>query len=200
VAARVGRHLRILIPPCGGSNPPTPARQCSLSYSISGGAGTADIPAGYAGAPESLAGKFRTFGSGLAALRRQSLLTIFQFPFRHTRDRFDSEGETGLRSWSRRGRQDLRDELLPSYLAGRLMPMPSYANNAIATAGASVSFTIEGRNGVPTSNSKQMARSVRRRTRPVRYGTETAFGKDAHEIDAAAGDDEGLEAVCAYIG
>jgi hypothetical protein len=44
---------------------------------------------GYAGAPESLAGKFRTFGSELVALRRQSLLTIFQFPFRYTRDRSD---------------------------------------------------------------------------------------------------------------
>jgi hypothetical protein len=45
------------------SNPPTPASQCGLSYSISGCASTADIPAGYAGAPESLVGKFRTFGS-----------------------------------------------------------------------------------------------------------------------------------------
>jgi len=33
--------------------------------------------------------KFRTFGSGLVALRCQSLLAIFQFPFRHARDRFD---------------------------------------------------------------------------------------------------------------
>jgi hypothetical protein len=71
------------------SNPPTPASQCGLSYWISGCARTADIPAGYAGAPESLAGKFRTFGSGLVALRRQSPLAIFQFPFRHTRDRSD---------------------------------------------------------------------------------------------------------------
>jgi hypothetical protein len=69
-----------------GSNPLCPARQCGLSYSISGCAGTADIHAGYAGAPESLTGKFRTLGSGLVALRRQSPLTIFQFPFRHARD------------------------------------------------------------------------------------------------------------------
>jgi hypothetical protein len=69
------------------------ASQCGLSYSISGGVRTADIPAGYAGAPESLAGKFRTFGSGLVALRRQSPLAIFQFPFRHPRDRFDSDGD-----------------------------------------------------------------------------------------------------------
>jgi hypothetical protein len=45
------------------SHPSQPASQCGLSYSISGCASTADIPAGYAGAPESLAGKFRTFGS-----------------------------------------------------------------------------------------------------------------------------------------
>ena len=38
---------------------------------------------------QSLAGKFWNFGSGLVALRRQSPLAIFQFPFRHTRDRFD---------------------------------------------------------------------------------------------------------------
>jgi hypothetical protein len=50
------------------SNPPTPASQCGLSYSISGCSRTADIPAGYAGVHESLAGKFRTFGSGLVAL------------------------------------------------------------------------------------------------------------------------------------
>jgi hypothetical protein len=50
------------------SNPPTPANQCGLSYSISGCSRTADIPAGYAGVHESLAGKFRTFGSGLVAL------------------------------------------------------------------------------------------------------------------------------------
>ena len=87
---------------------------------ISGCARTADIPAGYAGASEFLAGKFRTFGSGLVALRRQSLL--------------------------------------------RRIPI-----------------------------------SVSVCPRPVRYGTETAFGKDAHEIDAAAGDDEGLEAVGAYV-
>jgi hypothetical protein len=36
------------------SNPPTPASQCGLSYWISGCARTADIPAGYAGAPEQL--------------------------------------------------------------------------------------------------------------------------------------------------
>ena len=63
------------------SNPPTPASQCGLSDLISGCARTADIPAGYAGAPKSLAGKFRTFGSELVALRRQSLLTIFNFRF-----------------------------------------------------------------------------------------------------------------------
>ena len=33
------------------SNPPVPASQCGLPYSISGCARTADIPAGYAGAP-----------------------------------------------------------------------------------------------------------------------------------------------------
>jgi enoyl-CoA hydratase/carnithine racemase len=37
------------------------ASQCGLSYSISGCARTADIPAGYAGAHESLAGKFWNF-------------------------------------------------------------------------------------------------------------------------------------------
>jgi hypothetical protein len=36
-----------------------------------------------------LAGKFWTFDTGLVALQRQSPLAIFQFPFRHTRDRFD---------------------------------------------------------------------------------------------------------------
>ena len=49
---------------------------------------TADIPA-EAGAPESLAGKFWNFRSRLEAWRRQSLLAIFQFPFRHVRDRSD---------------------------------------------------------------------------------------------------------------
>ena len=37
------------------------ASQCGLSYSISGCARTADIPAGYAGAHEFLAGKFWNF-------------------------------------------------------------------------------------------------------------------------------------------
>ena len=72
-----------------GSNPPCPASQCGLSYSISSCARTDDIPAGYAGAPESLAGKFRTFGSALVAFRRQSPLAIFQFSFRYARDWFD---------------------------------------------------------------------------------------------------------------
>jgi hypothetical protein len=36
----------ILIPPCGGSNPPAPARQSGLRGIISGLARTADIPAG----------------------------------------------------------------------------------------------------------------------------------------------------------
>jgi hypothetical protein len=72
-----------------GSNPPCPVSQCGLSYAISGDVGTGDIPAGYAGAPESLAGKFRTFGSGLVASRRQSLLAVFQFPFWHARDRVE---------------------------------------------------------------------------------------------------------------
>jgi hypothetical protein len=54
---------------------------------------------GYAGAPESLAGKFRTFGSELVALRRQSLLTIFQFPFRHARDLGPQVDQADLDSW-----------------------------------------------------------------------------------------------------
>ena len=33
--------------------------------------------------------KFWNFGCGLVALSSQSLLAIFQFPFRHARDRFD---------------------------------------------------------------------------------------------------------------
>ena len=68
------------------SHPSQPVRSLLVDFRL---CRTADIPAGYAGAPESLAGKFRSFRSGLVALRRQSPLAIFQFPFRHVRDRFD---------------------------------------------------------------------------------------------------------------
>jgi len=54
----------------------------------------ADIPAGWAGAPESLVGKFRIFGAGLVGFKRWSLLAIFVFPFRHAADRFDMPGES----------------------------------------------------------------------------------------------------------
>jgi hypothetical protein len=80
---------RILIPPFGGSNPPAPATQSGLCVVNSGCVRIADIPAGWAGAPESLACKFRTFGAEPVVLRRQSLLVIFQFPFRRAGDRFD---------------------------------------------------------------------------------------------------------------
>jgi hypothetical protein len=45
----------------------------------------------------SLVGKFLTFGSGLMALRRQSLLVIFQFPFRQCLRSVRYGTETGLR-------------------------------------------------------------------------------------------------------
>ena len=51
-----------------GSNPGPPATQFGLLADFSWSVKIVDLPAGYAGVHESLAGKFRTFGSGLVAL------------------------------------------------------------------------------------------------------------------------------------
>ena len=66
------------------------ARQSGLRGFISRWGRIADIPAGYAGVPQSLVGNFWHFGSCGAGFGRRSLVAIFQFPFRGCRDRFDS--------------------------------------------------------------------------------------------------------------
>ena len=64
-----------------GSNPGPSARQSGLRGFISRCVRIRDIPAGYAGAPQSLAGNLRHFGPQGAGFGRRSLLAIFQFPF-----------------------------------------------------------------------------------------------------------------------
>jgi hypothetical protein len=71
------------------SNPTSPASKCRLCSVISRCVRTADISAVYAGQLQSLAGNFQDFESGSASLRPESLLAVFQFPFRSTADRFD---------------------------------------------------------------------------------------------------------------
>jgi hypothetical protein len=87
------RHRTLLplrLKDCPSSNDPFRLREnCRYSRLRAAGFQTVDCGPDGAGAPESLAGKFRTFGSGLVALRRQSPVAIFQFPFRYTRDRLD---------------------------------------------------------------------------------------------------------------
>src|ERR1700732_4411940 len=83
-AALGGRQAvrqRILIPPCGGSNPPAPARQSGLRGDISRCVRTRDISAGEAGTPQSLIALFWYFGPCLAGSGGRSLGAIFQFPF-----------------------------------------------------------------------------------------------------------------------
>jgi hypothetical protein len=93
IKAALGRsqavRQRILIPPCGGSNPPAPARQSGLRGFISPLGRIADIPVGYAGRSQSLVGNFPYFGPCGAGFGRRSLVAIFQFPFRRGGDRFD---------------------------------------------------------------------------------------------------------------
>ena len=74
----------------------------------------------------SLAGKFRTFGSGLVAWRRQSLLAIFQFPFRNARDRFDIEGD-----WLE-GSNAMRGETKASGASMRMYRSPGPSRLAIS--------------------------------------------------------------------
>ena len=80
---------QILIPPCGGSKSSRPSHAVrSLLCDFRVGENRRHSR-GLGGRAESLVSKFRNFRSGLVASWRQSLLTIFQFPFRHARDRFD---------------------------------------------------------------------------------------------------------------
>ena len=72
-----------------GSNPGPSARQSGLRDFISPLGRIADIPAGYAGRSQSLVGNFPYFGPCGAGVRRQSLVAIFQFPFRRGGNRFD---------------------------------------------------------------------------------------------------------------
>src|SRR3984893_5547548 len=68
-------------PETGSPQPASSARQSGLRGIISRCVRIRDIPAGYAGAPQSLAGNLRHFGPQGAGFGRRSLLAIFQFPF-----------------------------------------------------------------------------------------------------------------------
>jgi hypothetical protein len=74
-------NYRILIPPCGGSNPPTPATQSSLRVAISGCARTADIPGGSGVRPTLWPAIAWSSALDRSRFRRGSLLATFLFPF-----------------------------------------------------------------------------------------------------------------------
>jgi hypothetical protein len=70
---------------------PASARQSGLCGVISGCVRTLDIPAGWAGAPQSLARNFQIIRSESTYSPRQSLLVNFQYPCGRPRDGFGNE-------------------------------------------------------------------------------------------------------------